>query len=70
MTPIPEKVPGEQFLTLAEARERLRVSRATLYRLTHDHGLRVVKCGGVRRIAESELRRWAAQHTEGNGHAL
>ena len=54
----------EQWLTLAEARERLRVSRATLYRMTHDHGLRVMRVGGVCRIAESELRRWAELHTE------
>jgi excisionase family DNA binding protein len=56
---------GEKYLTLTEVRERLRVSRPTLYRLTHGAGLRVIRCGGIVRIAESELQRWTAKHTEG-----
>ncbi len=59
---------AERYLTLREVRERLQVSRPTLYRLTHGAGLRVIRCGGVVRIAESELQRWAAKHTEGDGH--
>lgn len=56
---------GEKYLTLAEVRERLRVSRATVYRLTREHGLRVIRCGGVVRIAESELQRWTEKHSTG-----
>ena len=56
---------AENWLTLAEARERLRVSRSTLFRFIHEQGLKQVCCGGIRRIAESELRRWAAEHTSG-----
>ncbi len=57
---------AEKYLTLTEVRERLRVSRPTLYRLTHGGGLRAIRCGGIVRIAESELQRWTAKHTEGN----
>lgn len=61
---------GEKYLTLAEVRARLQISRATLYRLTRERGLRVVRCGGVCRIAESELSRWTEKHTEdSNGEA-
>ncbi len=56
---------GEKYLTLTEVRERLRVSRPTLYRLTHERGLRVIRCGGICRIAESELQRWTEKHTTG-----
>ena len=57
---------AERYLTLAQVQERLQVSRPTLYRLTHGGGLRPIRCGGVVRIAESELQRWTAKHTEGN----
>ena len=55
----------ERLLTLAQVQEVLKVSRPTLYRLRHEHGLRVVRCGGVCRVAESELQRWIQKHTEG-----
>ena len=38
---------GEKYMTLAEVRSRLQVSKPTLYRFTHERGLRVIRCGGL-----------------------
>ena len=58
----------ERFLTIQEVCNRLNVSRTTVWRLMHDHGLRVIRLGGIRRIREHDLEVWLERHcTSGNG---
>jgi excisionase family DNA binding protein len=54
----------ERFLTLTELRERLQVSRSTAWRLVNEHGLRVLRCGGVVRVRESDLQGWIEKHSQ------
>lgn len=49
-----------RLLTLPESMERLRVSRATLYRLIRDRELPSVKIAARRFIFESDLERFLA----------
>jgi len=53
---------SDRFLTLKEVRDMLAVSRATLWRWTAEHGLKVVRVGGVTRIRESELQAFLRRH--------
>lgn len=52
----------DQYLTLKEVRERLAVSRATLWRWINERGLRVVKVGDITRIRQSALDEFVAKH--------
>ena len=57
---------NDQFLTLAEVRALLSVSRATLWRWQVEHGLKVVRIGGVTRIRESDLNAFLQRHESVN----
>lgn len=60
----------ERFLTLSEVRAMLNVSRATIWRWTAEHGLKVVRVGDVVRIRESDLQAFLSRHeTSGVGAA-
>jgi excisionase family DNA binding protein len=60
--------PTEKILTIKDVCKRLNVSRTTVWRLTHEHGLRVIRVGGLRRIREHDLVIWLERHcTSGNG---
>ena len=41
----------------------LNVSRSTLWRWIREHGLKVIRVGGVARIRESDLERFLSRHT-------
>jgi excisionase family DNA binding protein len=47
------------YLRLKEVQKILGVSRATLYRLTHERGLRTIRCGGLVRIRQADLDAWS-----------
>jgi len=65
----PPAAPG-RLLKLQEIQRAAGVSRVTLYRWTHERGLRTVRVGGCVRVRESDWLRWIAEHsTEGNGNA-
>ncbi len=53
----------ERFLTIQEVCDRLNVSRTTVWRLRHDHGLRVMQVGGISRIREHDLLVWLERHS-------
>ena len=53
---------SDRFLTLAEVRKMLNVSRATLWRWQAERGLKVVTIGGVTRIRESVLEAFIQRH--------
>jgi len=55
---------SERLLTLREIREMGKASRATVYRWTHDYGLKTVRVGAVVRVRESDWLAWLAKHTE------
>jgi excisionase family DNA binding protein len=58
---------SERFLTIQDVCNRLNVSRTTIWRLMHEHGLRAIRVGGIRRIREHDLLVWLEQHsTSGN----
>ena len=64
----------EKFLRLRDVQAQMCISRATLWRWTAEHGLKVVRIGGVVRIRESDLnefveRRLKAAATENQGVA-
>ncbi len=68
-----ENLPGtqtvaERFLTIKDVCNRLNVSRTTVWRFMNEHGLRVIRVGGIRRVREHDLVAWLEQHcTSGNG---
>ena len=66
---LPEsQVAAERFLTIQQVCDQLNVSRTTVWRLMHEHGLRVVRIGGIRRIRQSDLEDWLERHcTSDNG---
>lgn len=57
---------GERLLTLQHIRERGSVSRPTVYRWTHERGLKTIRVGGCVRVRESDWLAWIAQHASGN----
>jgi excisionase family DNA binding protein len=58
---------SETLLTLGQVADRLQVSRTTIWRLTHEQGLRTVRCAGVVRVRASDLANWIEKHcTDGN----
>ena len=59
---------AERLLTIQDVCDRLNVSRTTVWRLMHEHGLRVIRVGGIRRVREHDLLVWLERHcTSGNG---
>jgi excisionase family DNA binding protein len=59
---------AERFLTIKDVCKQLGVSRTTVWRLMHEHGLRVIHVGGLRRIREHDLVIWLERHsTSSNG---
>ena len=62
------QIATERFLTIQDVCDRLNVSRTTVWRLMHEHGLRVIRVGGIRRIREHDLLVWLERHcTSGDG---
>ena len=60
--------PTDRILTIKDVCKRLNVSRTTVWRLMHEHGLRFIRVGGLRRIREHDLVIWLERHsTSGNG---
>ena len=58
----------ERFLTIKDVCKRLNVSRTSVWRILHEHGLRAVRVGGITRIREHDLEAWLERHcTSGNG---
>jgi excisionase family DNA binding protein len=59
---------AERLLTIQDVCDRLNVSRTTVWRLMHEHGLRVIRVGGIRRVREHDLLVWLERHcTSSNG---
>jgi excisionase family DNA binding protein len=53
---------SERFLRLKEVQNVMGVSRSTVWRWHTEHGLRVVRVGGVTRIRESDLQAFLKRH--------
>lgn len=62
-------VAREQWLTVDEAAEALRVSRATIYRFIASGAISTAKFGRARRVAQSELDRFATARVEASHDA-
>ena len=60
----------ERFLTLSEVRKMLNVSRATVWRWTAEHGLKVVRVGNVTRIREGDLEVFLRRHETTTGPSV
>ena len=59
--------PSESFLTIKDVCNRLNVSRTSVWRMLHEHGLRAVRVAGITRIREQDLETWLERHsTSGN----
>ena len=56
---------SERFFKLGEVQAMLGISRATLWRWTSEHGLKVVRVGSVTRIRESDLQAFLSRHETG-----
>jgi excisionase family DNA binding protein len=54
----------ERFLRLQEVQRMLGVSRSTLWRWQAEHGLKVVRVGGMVRVRESDLQVFLRRHEE------
>ena len=52
----------ERLLRLAEIQKAAGVSRVTIYRWTHERGLRTVRVGGCVRVRESDWQKWLTDH--------
>lgn len=52
----------DRLLTIADVCRLLRVSRTTVWRLMHEHGLRAIRVGGLRRIRQHDLEAWLERH--------
>ena len=46
---------AEVYLTLEDVRKRLGVSRSTVWRWQAEHGLKVMRVGGIVRVKASDL---------------
>jgi excisionase family DNA binding protein len=57
------------LLTIKQACDFLKVSRSTFWKLRAEHGLPVVRAGGIVRVRERDLTAWIEKHVEGNDHA-
>ncbi len=57
----------ETFLTVREVARRLAVGRTTVYELIAKRELVAIRIGRARRIPESALERWIAQHIDDEG---
>jgi len=58
----------ERLLRLQEIQQAAGVSRVTIYRWTHERGLKTIRCGGCVRVRESDWLAWLAKHSsEGSG---
>jgi excisionase family DNA binding protein len=53
----------ERLLTLKQVETASGVSRATVYRWRHEHGLKMVKVGGCVRIREADWQAFIAKNT-------
>jgi excisionase family DNA binding protein len=53
---------SDRFLKLKEVQDLLGVSRTTVWRWVAEHGLKVVRVGGVVRICESDLQEFLKRH--------
>lgn len=62
----------ERLLTLKEIQDAAGVSRATVFRWRHEHGLKMLRVGGCVRIRETDWKAWLEKHTtpEGDGAVL
>ncbi len=58
--------PTEKLLTLKEIEELARVSRPTVYRWRHEHGLKMFRVGGCVRVRESDWLRFLERNAEGS----
>jgi excisionase family DNA binding protein len=54
-----------RFLTLSQIRAMLNVRRATVWRWENEHGLKVMRVGGVVRVRESDLHAFLERHSNG-----
>jgi excisionase family DNA binding protein len=54
----------QKYYKIEEVCESLRISRATLYRLSKKYGLRLPKIGGQVRFTEAELSRFVQELKE------
>ena len=54
--------PPERLFTIQDVCRRLNVSRTTVWRLMNEHGLRVIRIGGIRRIRQHDLEAWLDRH--------
>lgn len=52
----------ETLLTVKDVAQRLAIGRTTVYELISRGGLKTIKIGRARRIPESALDEWIAQH--------
>ena len=58
----------ERLLRLQEIQRAAGVSRVSVYRWTHERGLKTIRVGGCVRVRESDWLAWLAKHSsEGNG---
>lgn len=60
-SPAPDQAEGPQLLTLAEARQQLRISKATLDRLLRQGRLQKVKIGSRAFVAATEIERFITE---------
>jgi excisionase family DNA binding protein len=59
----------ERLLRLQEIQQAAGVSRVTVFRWTHERGLRTIRVGGCVRVRESDWQKWLSEHaSEGTGN--
>ena len=59
--------PDGDILTLDEVAAYLKAGKRTVYRLAADEKIPAFKLGGTWRFRKSDLERWIAQQTTGDG---
>ena len=60
----------ERLLRLQEIQRAAGVSRVSVYRWTHERGLKTIRVGGCVRVRESDWQKWLTDHaSEGSGEA-
>jgi excisionase family DNA binding protein len=55
---------NDRFLKLKDVQDLLGVSRSTLWRWQAEHGLKVIRVGGVVRVRESDLQKFLERHAK------